>query len=209
MKFVRPALAIAVGAGLVIAGSAGAVTKPKPVCNLVKDAAGDATAGLTSVSNEASWDVLSGDVATSKKALTTVIRVAKLTKSTSSAPEGSQWRFDFHVGEVNLYTQATSTPFGDAFIAGYTDSTSHSFADSGATGVFDTAKNEVRVTVPLSAFSDKASIKPGGHLATLAASAGDYVNVAGGSPSGSIQADDAEGSKDYIAGASSCVVVGK
>lgn len=209
MKLVRPVLTVALGAGLVISGTAGAAVK-KPVCNQVQDPAGDATAGLLAPGNEPSWDIVSGDVGSDKKTVTTVIRVAKLSKSTSVAPYGSQWRFDFQVNGVKLYTQATSTPFGDGFIVGYTDSTSHSFSNSGATGVFDTAKNEVRVSFPLGAVAAQASIKPTGtHLSSLAASAGDYVNTAGSSPSASIQADDATGAKDYVSGNSTCVIVGK
>ena len=210
MKLTRLAVAVALGAGLVLAGTAGAASKPKPVCNQVADPAGDATGGLLTPGNNDAWDVVTGDVATDKTNLTTVIRVAKLSKSTSTAPYGSQWRFDFQVNGVKLYTQATSTPFGDKFTSGYTDSTSHGFANSGATGVFDLAKNEVRVTVPLSTIATQATIKPTGtHLSALEASAGDYVNTAGSSPSASYRADDAMGGKDYVSGAASCVAVGK
>jgi hypothetical protein len=153
--------------------------------------------------------VVSADIAADAKTLTTVVRVDKLTKSTSADPLGSQWRFDFFVGETNLYTQATSTPFGDKFVVGYTDTTSHSLANSGATGVFDEVKNEVRVSVPLSAYDAQAKITPGTKLTQLAAQAGDYVNTAGGSPSGSFAADDAVGSTPYATGTATCVAIGK
>ena len=212
---VRPVLALVLTAAVAVGGAASAAPKKKPkppappVCNQIVDPKGDATAGVISSDNEPSWDVVSADIATDAKTLTTVIRVDKLAKSTSSDPLGSQWRFDFFVGETNLYTQATSTPFGDRFVVGYTDSTSHAIANSGATGVFDEAKNEVRVSAPLSAFDAQAKITPGGKLTQLGASAGDYVNTAGGSPSGSFQADDAAGSKPYATGTPTCVLVGK
>jgi hypothetical protein len=213
MRVARTALCLALAGSLLGAGVAGAATrpkpKPKPVCNLVTDDKGDADQGLTSASSQPAWDIVSADVATDTKNITTVIRVAKLSKAVSDDPLGSQWRFDFTVDGIKLFTQATSTPFGDAFTIGYSDTTSHGFASSGATGVFDTAKNEVRVTAPLSSTSSKATIKVGTKLTALEASDGDYVNTAGGSPSGSFQADDALGAKSYTGGVLSCVKVGK
>lgn len=212
VSVLRSAVVIAVAASIGVSGAAHAAPKKKPVppiCNQIVDPKGDATAGAISTSNEPSWDIVSADVAADAKTLTTVIRVDKLAKSTSADPLGSQWRFDFFVGETNLYTQATSSPFGDKFVAGYTDTTSHSIANSGATGVFDEAKSEVRVTVPLSAYDAQAKITPGTKLTQLAVSAGDYINTAGGSPSGSIQADDATGGKPYATGTPTCVVIGK
>jgi hypothetical protein len=212
---IRPVLALALVAAVAVGGAASAAAKKQakppapPVCNQIVDDKGDATAGAISASNEPSWDLVSGDIGTDAKTLTTVIRVDKLAKSTSGDPLGSQWRFDFFVGETNLYTQATSTPFGDRFVVGYTDTTSHAIASSGATGVFDEAKNEVRVSAPLSAFDAQAKITPGAKLTQLAAQAGDYVNTAGGSPSGSFAADDAAGAKPYAAGTPTCVAVGK
>jgi hypothetical protein len=208
----RPVLGVLLVTSVVAGGAPNAAPKKKPVppiCNQIVDPKADATAGALSTSNEPSWDVVSADIAADAKMLTTVIRVDKLTKSTSADPLGSQWRFDFFVGETNLYTQATSTPFGDKFVVGYTDTTSHSLANSGATGVFDDVKNEVRVSVPLSAYVAQAKITPGTKLTQLAAQAGDYVNTAGGSPSGSFAADDAVGSKPYATGTATCVAVGK
>ena len=210
----RPAVAMLLVASVVAGGAASAAPKKKPkpappICNQIVDPKGDATAGAISASNEPSWDVVSADIASDAKTLTTVIRVDKLAKSTQSDPLGSQWRFDFFVGETNLYTQATSTPFGDRFVVGYTDTTSHAITNPAVTGVFDEAKNEVRVSAPLSAFDAQAKIPPGTSLTQLAASAGDFVNTAGGNPSGSFQADDAAGAKPYITGTATCVVVGK
>lgn len=207
MKLVRPAVAVALGAAVVLSVPSHAAVKPS--CNLVLDVKGDADQGLFSSSSQPAWDIVSADVATDKTNLTTVIRVDKLSKSVSDDPGGSQWRFDFQVDGVKLFTQATSTPFGDKFTIGYTDTTSHAFAASGATGVFDTAKNEVRVTAPLASTVSKATIKTGTKLTDLGASAGDYVNTAGGSPSGSFSADTATGSKNYVAPSKSCVTVGK
>ncbi len=213
-RVIRTASVIGLITTVGVAGVANAGKRPKPkpippVCNLITDPAGDATGGLVSSSNQPDWDILSADIATNATMVTTVIRVAKLSK-TGSDPLGSQWRFDFTVGSVKLYTQATSTTsFGDKFIIGYTDSTSHAFASSGATGVFDLGTNEVRVTAPLAATATQAKITPGTVLSTLGASAGDYVNVAGGSPSDSVPADSATGDKNYVAGRASCVTVGK
>ncbi|MCA1711189.1 MAG: hypothetical protein LC789_05930 [Actinobacteria bacterium] len=197
-----------VGGGAAVAAPK-AKPKPVPVCNLVADDKGDATGGVVSPGNVPAWDVTSADIATDAKTLTSVIRVDKLAKSVNDSPLGSQWRMDFFVGEKHLYTQATSTPFGDKFIFGYTDTTSHRVADAGATGVFDLDLNEVRVSVPLSGIESQAKITPGTKLTQLSAQAGDYINTAGGSPSLSNAADEAEGAKPYAAATPSCVAVGK
>jgi hypothetical protein len=210
----RPVLALGVVTALCAAtGVAAAATKPapkpKPVCNLIVDPKGDADGGFFSSSSVPAWDVVSGDVASDAKSFTTVIRVDKLAKSSNDDPVGSQWRMDFAIADKKLFTQASSTPFGDKFSFGYVDSTSHSVADSGATGVFDLVKNEVRVSVPLSTVDGQTKVTPGTKITGLEAQAGDYVNTAGGSPSLSNAADTGTAAKAYAAGTPSCVVPGK
>jgi len=212
----RTAAVIGLISAVALGGAAQAAPKRKPkpapvapVCHLILDDKGDATGGVIAPGNVPAWDIISGDVATDAKTLTTVIRVDKLSKSSNEDPLGSQWRFDFLVGDKHLYTQASSTPFGDKFGFGYTDTTSHGVAAAGATGVFDLEKSEVRISVPLSGVESQAKITPGTALTGLAAQAGDYINTAGGSPSLSNSADAATGAKPYRAGDASCVVVGK
>jgi hypothetical protein len=210
VKLVRPALALAVGTGLLVAGTAGAVTKPKPVCNLVKDDAGDASDSFIASgvypTNLDAVDIVSADVATNAKKLTTVIRVKKLATSDPTAPGGLHWKFFFNVGDTQIWTQALAPPgsapsFRYGTIDG-TTGTSKSLGDA-LSGALDTAKNEIRVTISLSDLPDKP--KPGSKLTTLAPNAGRYYS-AGVSLSDST--DSAEGSKSYTVGAPSCVKVG-
>ena len=205
----RPALALAVLPALLAGGAAVAAPTPKPVCNLIKDAAGDGTATLLvdGGPNEDAWDIVSADVASSGSKLTTVIRVAALAESATTSPGGVQWRFNFSVGDAQLYTQVTADALlGTSASYGYVDTISNTLGDAGF--VLDTKKNEVRVTVPLSGFSEQAKIaKVGTALTELDATAGRYYNL--GAVTASEASDSAPGTGRYKTGTTSCVVVGK
>ena len=206
----RPALAVAVVSALLSAGAATAAPAAKPVCNLVKDAAGDGTGTLLlegAGPNDGAWDIVSADVASSGSKLTTVIRVAELAESAATSPGGVQWRFNFSVGDAVLYTQVKAdTVLGTSASYGYVDTISNTLGDAGF--VLDTKKNEVRVTVPLSGFSAQAKIaKAGTALTEISATAGRYYNL--GAVTASEASDSAPTSAGYKTGAPSCVVVGK
>lgn len=214
----RPAVCLAVAASLVAAaGTAYAATKPKPkpVCNLLTDPAGDADGtflgeGLLPVSEDA-VDIVSGDVAADTKNLTTVLRVKKLATSSPTAPGGLHWKVFISIAGEEIYTQVIapaggSPTFGYGHIDGTTGTSSR---DGDATGKLDLAKNEVRVTVPAAALPVK--LKPGTRIefGPDAVNAGRYFGSPTGSPSLSDSTDVASSSKVYRVGTLSCVKPGR
>lgn len=215
-------------ASIVLTGFAG-TAQAAPVCNLIKDDAGDMndspTPGTPSV------DVVGADIASTATKITAVVRVAKLSKTDSGAPLGQAWFFQFvpkGLPEPNdfLFLAAYSTPTGgDEFIVGRqaphaTGAINTSYKIADATGVFDEAKSEVRITADIAAFGEFAALlKPGSSLGTLTSDARQLFGqravpspVVGGVlvPTGGLTftQDTAEGSKAYVAGEASCLKVG-
>lgn len=208
-------LALAGSVGLtVLAG--GAYAAPKPVCNLITDDKNDTfllrsqdTAGAYGPQEDA-LDMVSGDLASNAKTITGVIRVVKLSTSAATSPVGLSFRLQFALpGQVdsNLYMAANRVGGTESFAVGVRDittNTSTKLAD--ATGVFDVDKSEIRISAPLAAFADAGGIKPGAKLSLA------DLDQTSSRPSGagpSVFADVAVGAKTYVAGAPSCVVVGK
>jgi hypothetical protein len=124
-----------------------------------------------------------------------------------TSPGGVQWRFNFSVGDADLYTSVRAdTALGVTGSYGYVGNISMTLGT--AEPILDMAKNEVRITVPLSGFSEQAVIKKTGtKLANLNASAGRFYNL--GAVTGSEPSDVAEGGTSYVTGTKSCVAVGK
>jgi hypothetical protein len=209
----RPALAVAVAVVALTGAVQAASAKVAPFCNLVSDPAGDANGtflaeGPPGVPSEEAVDIVSGDVATKGKQLTTVLRVKKLTASSATAPGGLHWKFFFNVGETQIFTQAVAAAGADpVFSFGTIDETTGTSTQLGtAEGVLDTAKNEVRITVPVGALPERP--KPGTKIGTLAPNAGRFFgndNVGTFSDS----TDTATSDKTYTVNAPSCVTVGK
>ncbi len=230
------ALALCVlGTGL--AASADAARKPKtraipPVCDLVTDATGDTFLLRTQDSvgkygpQEDALDITSMDIASDAKRLTAVVRVKKLSTKVATAPLGTDYRLQFVLpGEAageNIVMNARTDPSGTpSFIVvartlipnGQGQSTTAKIAD--ITGVFDLAKNEIRMTVPLSVLSPKGAVSPGSKIAlnTLGgldqtSARATVVNPVTGVGTATF-ADVALSDRVYTAGAPSCVVVGK
>jgi hypothetical protein len=204
----RPVLALAVCAGLAAAtGVSVAAPAAKPVCNLLTDAKGDGyptTAAAAGPSDDA-LDIVSADVASDAKKLTAVVRLSKAATAADSAPTGFRFLVLFSAPGADdpVYLSAASTPgIGQTYSFG--NDTADGLSDAGtATGVFDTAKNEIRITASLSELSAAAGkIKPGTKLTDLTAnSSRDFQAVI-------TYADMAEGGKAYVAGSPSCVKVG-
>jgi hypothetical protein len=209
----RPLLALGVCAALAAtAGVAGAATpKVKPACNLLTDAAGDATGSFIAeglpTPNEDAVDIVSGDVATKGRVLTSVLRVKKLSESSLSAPGGLHWKFFFNVDGTQVFTQAVAEAgAAPTFVIGTIDEATGTSTTLGdVTGVIEVAKNEVRVTAPFSILP--ATPKPGSKITSLEPNAGRYVNAVAVSFSDST--DTATSSNSYTVGAPSCVAVGK
>ena len=200
----RPVLAVAVCAALA-AGTGIAAAAPAPVCNLITDAKGDGTATILTDEggpNDPSWDILSADVASTKKGLTTVIRVDKLAASALTSPGGVQWRVNFTAGDKQLFTQVVSTRSGLVGRYGYVDTLSRSLG--GAPATVDMAKNEIRITVPDKGFAAQATIKKvGTTLTDMTATAGRYYDLV--AVTGSEPSDGTEVGKSYTTGTASCV----
>jgi len=180
-----------------------------PSCNLIEDAKGDATQlyilGEGSVPNEPALDIVSADVASNGKQMTTAIRVDKLARNSSGSPYGNIWYVYFSVGGIEFYTQAQSPLTGDVFTVGYIADTGLRTAlpDNTATGVVDLEKNEVRVTFNLAQLATQAPAKPGSKITGLRGLTNrSAVRVV-------LQSDEAIGAKSYVEGSPSCVVVGK
>jgi hypothetical protein len=223
--------ALLLSGSLVLVGCAGwasAAPKAKPVCNLVQDAKGDA--GYNNVPGADGDDIASADIASNGTTITGVLRAAAITANDPQAPLGRNYTVLFSApgsGDL-LYLSARTYPQGTKFLYGYQAmdpntgvNTNYSLGD--ATGVVDTAKGEVHVSVPVKSFVDgaKAKLAPGAKLIGLSASI-DRIVGQGFVPSQSpapgaprvplggvlLPFDDAAGGA-YFMGTPSCVAVGK
>lgn len=199
MRRRRPALALAVACGVALSGGAQAAPS-KPACNLIQDPAGDVT--LPS----ANLDIVSADIASNAKKLTAVIRVAKLANSDGTAPTGVAYNFRFKLpGDTTQYyllASAEPSPFGSTTFEYGTIETNRLTPIGDATGTFDLAKNEVRVTAPTTFGS--AKIKPGSKIVSLQAVTQRRFVVLLSTADSSVVDD----SKSYTAGSASCVKPG-
>ena len=204
---------VALLAGIVAIGAiaTSASAKSAAVCNVVEDAKGDANGSFVAdglpLPSEDAIDILSADLATNSKTITAVIRVAKLSTTVATSPQGIHGKFIFTAPGTDfpLYLQATTDPAnGPTFSAGYIDGISNGLG--AATGVFDTAANEIRISAPLSIFSAQTKIKNGTKLSSFEVNTGRYVYFGA---SFSDSTDSAVGAKSYSVGAASCVKVGK
>jgi hypothetical protein len=210
------------------AGYASAAAKPKPVCNLVSDAKGDAT--YNNVPGADGDDIVSADVASDGTTITGVLRTAALSSPDPQAPFGRGYFVLFNApGSANqLFVSARTYPQGAKFVYGSQGvdpntgvNTSYTLGD--ATGVVDQAKGEVRMSAPVKGLIDGAKAKLGRGVKLTALTAQTYRMVGQGFvPSQSpapgaprvplggvlLPFDDAAGGS-YLMGTPSCVVVGK
>ncbi len=195
----RTVLATSVVAAVALAG--GAVAAPaKRVCNLITDPTGDLTVP------SANLDVVSADIATDAKKLTGVIRVAKLANSDGSAPTGVAYNFRFKLPgndtQFYLLASAVPSPVGRTTFEYGTITTNRLTPLGEATGKFDLAKNEVRVTAPTTL--GDAKVKPGSKIVSLqAVTQRRFVVLLSTADSTVINE-----SKSYTAGSPSCVKPG-
>jgi len=184
-----------------------------PPCKTIVDPAGDSEYGNP-------LDIVSADIASNKKTVTAVFRLAEINKTNSSAPTGQGFYFDFNAGgETPIFLSYTVTPTTESYNFGYVDGNLHrSIGD--ATGSVDVAKKEIHISAPVGAFTDsgvtygypKVGSKITGVVLTTYWVVGAYASTpvtTGSTGGGSLQpADDAAG-KTYVAGSPSCVVPGK
>lgn len=208
----RPFLAVGVCAALAAATgvATAAAPKAKPVCNLITDDKGDA--GV--VTAQPSMDILSADIASDKKTVTAVFRLAgPPTAPNPEAPGGTDYYFSFTTSDASdpQFLHVSVPPAGaPTFATGQTTSvggqnTSTDDADP-ATGSI--VGSVVTVSAPTSAFGGRISLKPGRKLLGLTADVYAQIGVPG--VGGLLEnADTAAASKPYVAGTASCVVPGK
>ncbi len=189
-----------------VSGTAGAAAKPS--CNLITDAPDDAKGLLitdpapmpTSAKN---LDVLSADIASDAKNITAVVRVTALDATDTESPGGRTYYTYFTAAGVDFYMTASRSAVGaDTFSVGFVDTTGRSKL-AGATGVFDLAKKEVRVSAPLAAFAAQAKLTPGTSLTGLNVLSQRIVGAL------TLSADEAASDAAYTVGGASCVKVNK
>lgn len=223
--------AVVLAATLVASGAgSGALAatrpKPKPVCQIIKDATGDAQYNGV-VPGDGDDDIVSGDVSSDGKTVTAVLRLAALSGTDPQSPLGHNYivTFGAHGADNTLFLAARTYATGTKYIFGYqtTDPTlplniSRPIGD--ATGFVDLAKKEVHISAPNAAFAPAGTKLPRGSK-LLGVGALSYRMVgqgvvpsqdAGGHwvPLGGVseQFDDASGTS-YVVGTPSCVKPGK
>jgi hypothetical protein len=209
MRITRPAVCFALAASLVGAGAADAAVKPKPkpVCNLITDAKGDAALSTAQPTppQEDGLDVVGGDLAGNSKLLTGVIRLASIAKP-ATAPLGYGALLTFRAPDsaTDLYLRVASSPLlGDSAEFGYDDDVNGLTSLGDATVTTDAKKNELHITAPLSGFDGHGTIKSGTKLSSMAIRTSRDWGVL------LTYADEAVGSKTYAVGTLSCVTPGK
>ena len=192
----------------------------KPACNLAEDPAGDTfllryqdqyrPQGAPYGPQEDAMDILSADIASDGKVVTAVIRVKNLEAAAPTSPGGVGYTLDFLTpkSEFTMYLRALKTGAGTTFEAGFKEPlpvgvTTVNTSLGTVQGVLDAAKNEVRITAPLSVFDSQGGIKSGNKLTLGEITTG---RIAGPR---TVFADVVVGEKSYTVGAASCVKPGK
>jgi hypothetical protein len=210
---------------------------PKPVCNLVQDPSGDApfdvTLGLAanSMPNDPNGDILSADLSSDGKFVTAVIRVKSIATPGTTWPLAHfymlSWTAPGHDSPVYLGGVVDPNPaagavFGPQFVFGDGGTFQgallcYNIDSTAVKGTIDTAKNTLTLSVPISAISAFGKFTPGNKFSGLEASSQALVNgpvlpqnlpAVGGSIAWGWAEDTADGTKDYTAGAPSCVKPG-
>lgn len=225
---IAAAFAVALASAGVTATEAAPPKKPAPVCNLVTDdkndtflvRAQDSTA-TRGTPYDASFDIISADIASDGKVVTAAIRVASIGGAQTS-PQGRGFAFDFLLPTSELQASLRAVlingqaPYYEATIKDPSVPNSPSTFLAKATGVIDEKKKEIRITAPVSVFSQlgpmtkNTLVTPAGDAATSGRAVPPSPGVAG-QPVASryVFADVATTSKPYRVGTASCVTPGK
>jgi hypothetical protein len=182
-----------------------APAKAKPVCDLIKDAAGDGEV----VAPADDFDILSGDIASDGKKITAVLRLAGDPMAANpQALGGKNYYVTFFApgaAEPQFLSAQIDPVLGPTYTTGFEEDVNgvgnKSDDAAPATGKID--GKVITITAPISAFSARTSLKPGKKLTGLAA---EVFALVGTSATGGLLAlaDDATGGS-YTTGAASCV----
>ena len=210
-------LAVVVVALAVAASATPSLAGPSKACLLIRDVAGDATdqPNMTVPGvNQPDLDIVSADVASDARWVTTVVRVQDLGTALDAPGRRSQYRFSFRLGlNEAVETFAYRGVDGERFaVTVPTEGEERTKTLLPATGVFDVARNEVRVTIPLAQASQGRKMPKKTYFTELSASTfrgtGPAVGIAG-SVGVSTGMDSASTTARYLAGSPSCVPVGR
>lgn len=213
--------------GLVASGASSA---PARYCKLLVDDGKELPEEQAAPGSASDVTLLSADIATDARAITMVVRVRALPDVPTYVVKGATYRFGFsvspehhfygearlgarHVFELYNYTSpwygADEMPEGNVFVDRIT-------YVGPAAGVVDTARDEVRMTVPISMLGLGPGLRRGTKINYLGASSmrthGDADVPPPGPPTFvGYHEDGLSGGKKlaYPAGAPSCVVVGR
>jgi hypothetical protein len=223
----RPVGALALVLATVVGAPAHAASKPKTPCQWVKDEKNDtflarAAEGNPNNPQEPGLDITSADLASDGKTVTAVIRIAKWSPSVQTAPLGYGFAFTFLPPLSNMEASLRAV-----FITGQAPYYEATYRDpsvpngpstflSLATGSVNTAKGEIHISAPATAFAPIGLIKKGAKLfpGTDTATSGRAVPPTpgtAGQPTATrmVFSDAAATGKPYTVGAPSCVVPGK
>jgi hypothetical protein len=179
------------------AASAAVKKPPKPVCNLVKDAKGDATDNGTNavaMPNDPNLDIVTADVASNANTVTGVIRLAALDGQGSTAPTGAAYTLSFLVKGTVVVLRAYVSPAGESFADG---------TGKALTGKVDKAKKEIRIHAPIASLPVQFKAKD--KVTEIKAQSARWV---ASSPVSLGLVDNGISPTTYSAGALSCVKVG-
>ena len=210
-------LAVVVVALGVAAAATPSLAGPSKACMLVRDAVGDATdqpnmtvPGL----NQPDLDIVSADVASDARSVTTVVRVQRLGTALEAPGRRNQYRFSFHLGAYgDVVTYAYRGVDGEKFhVTVPTEGEYETKTLLPATGVFDVARNEVRVTLPLKQASGNRKIRKPTYISQLAAETHRGVGAVSGLAGSfgvATSVDNASSESRYVVGSASCVQVGR
>lgn len=221
--------AAALGLALATAAGAAQAAPVKKVCNLVNDGAGDTFAVRAQDGTpagavgpqEAAFDIKTADIASNGKDITAAIRVAALGAATTS-PQGRGYAFDFLLptsemqGSLRAVFINGQAPYFEATYKDPSVPNSPSTFLALVKGAVDEKKGEIRITAPVSVFSELGPIKagtlitPAGDAATSGRAVPPSPGVAGQPVATRYAfADVATDSKPYRVGTPSCVTPGK
>lgn len=210
---------VAVGLALLVSVVATPASAASIRCNQIVDSHGDARAsvppGFTQVGpNEPDADIVSGDIASDASSVTTVVRVARLGSAVEAAPRRVLYQFFFRYGKYEVATLAARSVDGETFRVHADNPETHDASDASpyvpARGVFDAARNEVRITIPLGTATQHRIAARGATFGGLAieVSRGVGLNAAGGASAGDIL-DSARSPAPYPLASPTCVHVGR
>ena len=208
MRLVRTATAVATGAALVFAGSAGAVVKKPLPCNLITDPKGDADIDGNGTGNDSALDLTSVDLGADKKTMTIVMRVDKAATKSSVYPAGSiKFQTYFTIAGAQYFVSVIS----DSTVGGYfgTTGTGSNKILTYPPATIDPAANEVRISVPVADFPTPYKVGDAVTAITASTSFGVVRNSTGATfSSGGFGADSATAEVTYKVGDVTCVKVG-